>query len=376
MTVAAYLDWNATAPLRPEARDALVAALDLDGNPSSVHGFGRSARRVVERAREQVAALAGADPAAVIFTGGATEANATVVAGFGRSRVLASAVEHDSILAAGTVDGRAVETVPVGLDGRIELGALDRALAGDRTPALVSLMAVNNETGVIQPVAEAVAIARRHGALVHCDAVQAPGRIAVSIGELGVDALTLSAHKLGGPKGVGAIVLAHPEVALCPLLRGGGQERRRRAGTENVAAIAGFGAAAQACVADLAGMADLARRRDALEAAVRAACPDAPVWGEDAPRVAPVSCLGMPGVPAETQLMAFDLAGIAVSAGSACSSGKVAASHVLTAMGAGGAAGQAVRVSFGTATPAEALDRFAAAWADLWHRHRRRGEAA
>jgi len=211
---------------------------------------------------------------------------------------------------------------------------------------------------------------------VHCDAVQAPGRIALSMGDLGIDALTLSAHKMGGPKGVGAIVLAHPDVAVSPLLRGGGQERRRRAGTENVAAIAGFGAAAEACVADLAVMPELARRRDALEAAIRAACPDAPVWGEGAPRVAPVSCLGMPEVAAETQLMAFDLAGIAVSAGSACSSGKVAASHVLTAMGAGAAAGQAVRVSFGATTPVEALDRFAAAWADLWHRRRRRGEAA
>jgi cysteine desulfurase len=368
MLPAAYLDWNATAPLAPEARDAMVAALDLVGNPSSVHGPGRAARRLVEEAREAVAALVGAAPAGVVFTAGATEANATAIAGLGRSRVLASAAEHDSVLAARGPDGRAVETVPVGGDGRIDLDALAAALAADQAPALVSVMAVNNETGVIQPVAEAAAIARRHGALVHCDAVQAAGRIPLDLQEMDVDVLTLSAHKIGGPKGAGALVLAAVERDLAPLLRGGGQERRRRAGTENVAAIAGFGAAAALAAGRLATMPRLAARRDAVEAEIRGLCPEAPVWGAAAPRVGPVSCLGMPGVPAETQLMAFDLGGVAVSAGAACSSGKVAASHVLRAMGAGEAAAEAVRLSFGPTTTEAELERFVAVWGQLWQR--------
>ncbi|MEQ8966392.1 MAG: aminotransferase class V-fold PLP-dependent enzyme [Azospirillaceae bacterium] len=360
-----YLDHNATAPLRADARAALIEALDLVGNPSSVHAAGRAARRAVESAREAVAALVGAAPAEVVFTSGATEANATVLAGAGRP-VLAAGTEHDSVRAG--LDGA---PVPVDAEGRIDLSFLDRRLAEAGAPALVSVMLANNETGVVQPVAEAAAIARRHGALVHCDAVQAAGRLAVDRDALDVDYLTLSAHKIGGPRGVGAVV-ARDGVPLAPLVRGGGQERRRRAGTENVAAIAGFGAAARAAAAEAGRLGALEALRDGLVAGIRAADPTAPLWGEGAGRLPNTACIGMPGVPAETQVMGFDLAGIAVSAGSACSSGKVAASHVLDAMGAGAAAGEAVRFSLGPETTADEIERAVAAWAEVAARARGR----
>ena len=365
MTPIVYLDHNATAPLRPEARDAMLAALDSVGNPSSVHRFGREARRLVETGRRQVAALAGVVPAQIVFTGGATEANALALTGLGRRRVLTSAIEHDSALAWAT------DRIPVGDDGRVDLAALDRMLAAGAEPAIVSVMAVNNETGVIQPVAEAAAIARRHGALVHCDAVQAAGRIPLPAVGAEVDALSLSAHKLGGPQGIGALVL-RDGLPLAPLLRGGAQEGRRRAGTENVAGIAGFGAAA--AVADRADMPRIAALRDDLER--RLAAEGAIVLGAGAPRVANTSCLAMPGVTAETQVAALDLAGVAVSAGSACSSGKVRRSHVLEAMGLpGDLAESAIRISLGPATDAEAIERCVAAWADLSRRRRSRAVA-
>jgi cysteine desulfurase len=363
MTGPVYLDCNATAPLRPEARDAVVEALERVGNASSVHGCGRAARRAIEGARREIAALCGAAPGEVVFTAGATEANATALAAAGRAAegpLLASAIEHDSVLA------WADERVPVTGDGILDLDALARRLAAGSRPRLLSVMAVNNETGAIQPVAEAAALARDRGVPVHCDAVQAAGRIPLDMAALGVDYLSLSSHKMGGPQGVGALAV-RDGAALAPILRGGGQERRRRAGTENVAGIAGFGAAAEA--AQTEGPADrqrLADLRDRLEAAVRAARPDARVLAEAAPRVANTSCLAMPGVPAETQVMAFDLAGIAVSAGSACSSGKVAASHVLAAMGVDpDIAGCAVRVSLGWHTRPQDIDRFVAVWQEM-----------
>ena len=366
MTSTVYLDHNATAPLRPEARDAMLAALDAVGNPSSVHRFGREARRLVEAGRRQVAALAGVAPTQIVFTGGATEANALALTGLGRRRVLASTVEHDSALAWAT------ERIPVGGDGRVDLEALDRMLAAGTEPAIVSVMAVNNETGVIQPVAEAAAIARRHGALIHCDAVQAAGRIALPVVGAEVDALSLSAHKLGGPQGIGALVL-RDGLPLAPLLRGGAQEGRRRAGTENVAGIAGFGAAA-AVVADRADMPRIMALRDELES--RLAAEGAVVLGAGAPRVANTSCVAMPGVTAETQVAALDLAGVAVSAGSACSSGKVRRSHVLEAMGLpGDLAEGAIRISLGPATDAEAIERCVTAWIDLSRRRRSRAVA-
>ncbi|HSK38283.1 MAG TPA: aminotransferase class V-fold PLP-dependent enzyme, partial [Arenibaculum sp.] len=294
-----------------------------------------------------------------------TEANNHALAGTGRERLLVSAIEHDSVLEA----ARGAVRVPVTSAGAVDLDALDRLLAGGAAPALVSVMLVNNETGVVQPVAEAARIAHAHGALVHCDGVQAAGRLALDMSDLAVDLLSLSAHKIGGPKGVGALVVREG-TAVEALLRGGGQERRRRAGTENVAGIAGVGAAARAALCGLGEAARLARLRDGLEAGIRAACADARFHGAEAVRVGNTSCIGMPGVPAETQLMAFDLAGLSVSTGAACSSGKVKASHVLVAMGVpANDAACAVRVSLGWSTGDADVARLIEAWTAL---HRRR----
>lgn len=363
MNGAIYLDHNATAPVRPEAVEAVARTLSMVGNPSSVHGFGRAARRLVEEARERVAALAGAQPEDVVFTGGGSEANNLALGGCGRRRIMVSAVEHDSILNADA----ALETVPVDGDGVIDLDALDKRLALEGTPALVSVMLANNETGTIQPVAGVVEVARRHDALVHCDAVQSAGKMALSFSDLGVDMLTLSAHKMGGPQGVGALIVG-AGVALKALVRGGGQERGRRAGTESVPLIVGFGAATLAVGAVGGGEEGrrLARLRDGLEERLARLTPAPLLLGQGAPRLPNTSCIAMPGVASETQVMALDLAGVAVSAGSACSSGKVRPSHVLRAMGLGEAeAGSAIRVSLGwTSTDAD-VERFVAAWAKI-----------
>jgi cysteine desulfurase len=358
-----YLDYNATTPLRPEVLAAMSAAAGLVGNASSVHRFGRLARRAVEDARESVAALAGAAPANVIFTSGGTEANNLALRGSGRP-VLASAVEHESVLAA--VDDTPV--IAVDGDGIVDLDALAYALEKAAGPMLVSVMLANNETGALQPVAAAAALAHRHGALLHCDAVQAAGRLPLDIAELGADLLTLSAHKIGGPQGIGALLLAR-DLPLDALLRGGGQERSRRAGTENVAGITGFGIAARLAADAIADMTRLAGIRDDIEARVIAAGYGAGILGAGAARLANTSCIGLPGVRHDTQVMALDLAGVAVSAGSACSSGKMAPSHVLRAMGCDDeAASNAIRLSLGwRSTPADA-DRFVSAWTDMAHR--------
>ena len=354
------MDYNATAPMRPEAIEAVMAALALDGNPSSVHRFGRLARRTIEDARDEVAGLTGARSETVVFTSGGTEANAMALRGTGHGRVIASAVEHDSVLR-----NTDAELIPVDREGIIDLAALERMLAENATPALVAVMLANNETGVIQPVAAAAEIAHRFGALMFCDAVQAAGKIEIDVGDLGVDLLSLSAHKLGGPKGVGALYVA-PYVALASLLKGGGQERKMRAGTENVAGIAGFGAAAKAARQQLNGFARLADFRDALESRLQRLSPDAVVFGANASRLPNTSCIAMPGVSSETQVIAFDLAGLAVSAGAACSSGKVEPSRVLLAMGAGKAiADSAIRGSVGWANGEEDIDRFVEAWGRL-----------
>jgi len=362
-----YLDWNATAPLRPEAAAAVGEALALCGNPSSVHRWGREARQLVERSREAVAALVNAPPDGVVFTSGGTEANHLALLGSGRARVLVSAVEHSSVLEA--VPN--AERIPVDDTGIVDLAALTALLASDARPALVSVMFANNETGVIQPVREVAELAHAHGALFHCDAVQAVGKIPVALDETGADLLTLSAHKIGGPTGVGALVVAGG-VEVAPLLRGGGQERNRRAGTENLAGIAGFAAAAAVC--DIAEYRRIRDLRDRLEAKLVA---DAIVIADNTPRLPNTSAIAMPGVPAETQIIALDLDGVMVSAGAACSSGKVGPSHVLAAMGiAPEIANATIRISLGWSTTEADIAHFLDAWTALYRRTRGRAKAA
>jgi cysteine desulfurase len=362
---ASYLDYNATAPVKPAVIEAMAGALGRAGNPSSVHRAGREARRALERAREAVAALVGASPATVVFTSGGTEANNQALGSI-RGPCLVSAVEHDSVLATAPAAAR----LPVDAVGRIDLERLSDRLAAVR-PALVSVMLANNETGAVQPLAEVAALAHRHGALVHCDAVQAAGKLAIDLARLGIDLLTLSAHKLGGPQGVGALVMGDG-IEPAALLRGGGQERRWRPGTENLPGIVGFGRAAELALEDEGWRPRVGALRDRLEAEILAVAAAARVYGRGAERLANTSCLTMPGVSNQTQLIAFDLAGIAVSTGSACSSGKVGPSHVLAAMGVDPAeAATAIRVSLGWASTAFDVERFVAAWTRLHARTRR-----
>jgi cysteine desulfurase len=362
-----YLDWNASAPLRPEAAAAATAALGHCGNPSSVHRRGRTARQIVERARAEVAALVAASPADVVFVSGGTEANHLALLGAGRERVLVSAVEHDSVRLAIP----AAQPIPVDRDGVVIVQALDRMLAADDHPALVSVMLANNETGVLQPVAEIAASARAHRALFHCDAVQAAGKMPLDRDAIGADFLTLSAHKLGGPPGIGALVLG-PAIEPTPLLRGGGQERGRRAGTENVPGIAGFGAAAAAARAEIALYDGVRRLRDRLEAKVAALAPDAVIIGGGAPRLPNTSALALPGIAAETQIIALDLDGVMVSSGAACSSGKVGPSHVLAAMAiAPELAAATIRVSLGWSSSESDIEHFLAAWTAVRRRRDR-----
>lgn len=368
---ATYLDYNATAPVRPRAAEAASRAMSVPGNPSSVHAFGRAARALVEDAREAVAALVRADPRGVVFTSGGSEANALAITGWGRRRFLASAIEHPSVLKA-----RPGTMVAVDRSGVVDLASLAAALAAAPEPALVAVMLANNETGVVQPIAEVVRLAKAHGALVHCDAVQAVGKIGVDLAELGVDSIAISAHKLGGPTGAGALILADPDAALVPMLAGGGQEGRRRSGTENLPGIAGFAAAARE-TADEKGEAERLRAlRDELERGAKSAAPGLAVLGSDAPRLPNTSCLALAGVAAQTLLMGLDLAGVAVSAGSACSSGKVAASHVLAAMGETALAGSAIRVSLGWASRAGDVDLFLDAFSATVRRLGAAGRAA
>lgn len=365
-----YLDYNATAPVRPQARAAVADALTLPGNPSSVHAEGRAARAVVEATRAEVAALVGATPAQVTFTGSGSEANNLALSGLRPARLVVSAIEHASVLRPAAERPGAFALIPVTRDGVIDLAALEDILAEPASggPTLVSVMLANNETGVIQPAADVIALARRAGALVHIDGVQALGRLAIDFNALGCDMMSLSAHKIGGPKGIGALI-RRDGLVLAPLVAGGGQERGLRAGTENLPGIAGFGAAARAAREELAGgreMARLAGLRDRIEAAVRKAGQDAVIVGAGAPRLANTSCIALSGTKAETQVMAFDLAGIAVSAGSACSSGKVEPSHVLAAMDLGPeVTASAVRVSLGFGSTDADADAFIDAWLAL-----------
>ncbi|MDE2199662.1 MAG: aminotransferase class V-fold PLP-dependent enzyme [Rhodospirillales bacterium] len=354
-----YLDANASEPLRPGPRAALLAALEQPGNPSSVHAAGRAARRIVEDAREVVAAHFNAAAADVVFTSGGTEADALAIHSLGQGRrLIVGATEHDAVRAAAA----GAATLPVDASGVADLDALARLLA--EGPALVCLMLANNETGAIQPVAEAARLCHAAGSLTHVDAVQAGGRMAVDFAAIGADSLALSSHKMGGPTGVGALLLGAQAAALLrPLIAGGGQERGRRGGTLPAALIAGFAAAC-------APPADLTALRDAAEAAATAC--GAVVLGAAAPRLGNTTCLALPGVAAATQVMALDLAGVQVSAGAACSSGKVARSHVLDAMGVGMLAGEAIRVSLPWNATMADIAHFAEAYAAMAARLGRR----
>jgi len=349
-----YLDANATQPLRPAALEAILAALAVTGNPSSVHQAGRGARRILEDARDVIAARFGARPQDLVFASGGTEADATAIHAMAPGRrLIISAVEHDAIRAA--ADNPVV--LPVGSDGITDVAALE-VLLRDGIPSLVCLMLANNETGVIQPVREAASICRRHQALLHVDAVQGAGRLDVSLQALGAHSLAVSSHKLGGPAGAGALLMAPEAPFLAPLMSGGGQERGRRGGTQAVALIAGFAAAAIASQSD--DLAQVAGLRDAIEQAALTA--GAIVCGDPGHRLANTTCLGLPGVRADAQVIALDLDQIAVSAGAACSSGKVARSHVLHAMGLEALAGQAIRVSLPWNVSQQDVDAFTSAY--------------
>ena len=381
MNQRSYLDYNATAPLRPEVREAIGDALHLYGNPSSVHEEGRAARGAIEAARIKVAKLVGASPEDVIFTSGGTEANALALAAQGGQawHCYLSAVEHPSVLAGGRFYRETTTIIPVMKDGVVDLAVLARELErhhlGGWKP-FVSLMVANNETGAVQPVAEAAAIVHQAGGLLHSDAIQAAGKVALDMDRLGADMLSLSAHKIGGPKGVGALVLK-PGVSVEPLLKGGGQERRRRAGTENVAGIVGFGVAVELAAADLAKADAIRALRDALEAGVVAIAPDAMILSGSVERLPNTSCIAVPGAKAETLVIGLDLAGVSVSAGSACSSGKVEASHVLNAMGLAPELAQgAIRVSLGIGTTSHDIERFLGAFGELIKRLKQSPKAA
>jgi cysteine desulfurase len=365
MSVASYLDYNATAPVLPAVIDAMTQCLRNTGNASSVHRFGRAQRRRIEEARAAVARTVKAQPAEIVFTSGGSEANALALKGSGRTRLIVSAIEHDSV--PGNA-GENAERIPVDGSGVVDLAALQEILERSTEPALVAVMLANNETGVIQPLAEIVRTAHAHGALVLCDAVQALGKIAVDFAALNVDYLSLSAHKIGGAHGVGALVV-RKGVPLTAQILGGGQESSRRAGTENTAGIVGFGVAAAhvddhlSRAGSVAGLRDLAARR------IRDLAPQARVFGEAAMRLPNTLCIEMPGVKAETQIVALDLAGVAVSAGAACSSGKLRPSTVLQAMGVDAAqASNAIRISFGWDSDESDVERLIAGWGALWAR--------
>jgi cysteine desulfurase len=356
-----YLDYNATTPVLPEVIESVTADLHRYGNPSSMHAAGRRARAAVEDAREAVAGVVNASPQHVIFTSGGTEANALALHGLAKagncSAVLASAVEHPSVLA------HVVDTNRIAVDskGVINLQELERALRSHPAPVLIALMLANNETGAVQPLLQAVELARKYGARIHCDAVQAVGKIPVDMWALGVDSMSLSAHKFGGMKGAGALVL-RGGVEIAADMLGGGQERRRRAGTENVPGIIGFGAAARQVQRLLAEAERITKLRNDLETQIKTRTPQARIFAQGVERLGNTSCITLPGVSSETQIMRLDLAGVAVS----CSSGKIAPSHVLLAMGVDPAeAKSAIRVSLGCGTAEKDISRFLEAWRPL-----------
>lgn len=361
-----YLDYNATTPVRPEVIERMTRLLAAPHNASSVHFYGREAKKFLENARETIAQAVNAWKNEIVFTASGTEANNTMLYAGAERRLLVSAAEHSSIVKTAPH----AERIPVKADGVVRLDALAELLAQESKPALVSVMLANNETGVIQPVAEVVKTCRAWGGdvLVHSDAAQALGKIPVDFSTLGVDMLTLSAHKMGGPQGAAALVVRN-DLPIKPLLIGGGQELGRRAGTENVAAISGFGLAVELAQGDAAQWHTLRGWLDAMEADILAHAPNAIVFGKNVARLPGTSNIAMPGVSSETQLMAFDLAGLAISAGSACSSGRIEASHVIKAMGFGeDVATTAIRISGGWATTEADVRKAAAEWKKLYDR--------
>lgn len=371
----AYLDYNATTPLCAEAQAAMLAALELKGNASAVHTEGRAARALIEASRADVARLVNARARDVVFVSGGTEANNTALVpgvhganSASCDRLLMSSIEHVSVLNGHGFAPDQVSAIAVGRNGVVDLEHLRRLLmqadaAGER--ALVSVMLANNETGAIQPVAAIAALAHKHGGLVHCDAIQAAGKISVDMPALGVDLMSLSAHKIGGPQGVGALIV-RDGITVPPLMRGGGQELSRRAGTENLVGISGFGAAARIAAGRVSAMGQVERLRDLLEAQIKRLAPKVEIFAEAAPRLPNTSNFGLAGLTAETAIIGFDLEGVAVSSGSACSSGKVANSHVLKEMRiTPDVSAGAIRVSIGYETGEAEIDRFLAAFARL-----------
>lgn len=366
-----YLDHNATSTLRPEAHKALARALAHSANPSSVHLDGQKARALVEDAREVLAGAIGRSPTEIVFTSGGTEACSLAIAGavrgLGISRIVASAIEHAAVLEAARASGAKLEIAPVTTDGVVDLTALDALLAdGNSAATLICVMVANNETGAIQPMDKVAGLARTHGALLFCDAVQALGKMPFDISDQGIDLAAFGAHKLGGPRGVGALFV-RSGLSLAPIIRGGGQERGVRGGTENVAGIAGFAAAVSAAVEahkqehEHAGITAL---RGRLEAEILKITPEARIVANSAPRLANTSAIALPGALAETLVIALDLEGCAVSAGAACSSGKVGPSHVIAAMGIGPELEAAtIRVSLGWNTTDKDIEAFVDAWA-------------
>lgn len=368
MTKSIYLDFNATGIPTKGVLSAVEDYLENPGNPSSVHHRGRDARGWVDEAREAVAELVGVKSSAVIFTSGGTEANNQALRAINAKTLIISAIEHDSTIGAAYASGKEVIEIPVSNGGVIDLEVLRTALSGAEAPAIVSVMMANNETGVIQPVKEIATIAHEVGALMHTDAIQAAGRIPVDFNDLGVDMMTLSGHKINGLSGVGALIFK-PSVKMNPLILGGGQEFGWRSGTENVPGIVALGAAASEAKENLDKDNNIKHLRDELEAGILTLCPDARVFGGGEERINNTSCIAMPGVRSETQVMAFDLEGICVSSGAACSSGKVRTSHVLTAMGvAKDIADCAIRVSLGWTTTAEDIAHFMMVWEGLYER--------
>lgn len=362
-----YLDHNATTPMKPAVIEKMQEMLGFPGNASAIHKTGRDARRRIEQARGEIAAAlhTGARDV-IVFTAGATEANNLALLGAGMERVIVSAAEHPSVL-----NVRAdADILPVDADGVADVAALEKMLVGNTRQTLISVMHVNNETGVIQPIEKITALARTYGALVHCDAVQAFGKMPLDVQKLGADFVTLSAHKMGGPQGVGCLVICNCN-PVSPMIRGGNQEKNIRSGTENLPGIVAFGHAAT--LIDIPDFEKLAALRDKIETAVRDAAPEAVFFGANAPRIANTTMFALPDAPSETQLIALDLAGICVSNGSACSSGTVKASHVLKAMGASDAlAGASLRVSLGWNTTEQEVDHFIHHWVKMYSRVKER----